>query len=207
NLVGHRVRKGAGNRRAPFWRFGQDVYGRLRREVAVTLIRGREKELILNDGPGEGSSELAVPELRLLFPGLIDERVVGVHTVIAPESKRRAMQFVCAGLGHHIDDRRGAVAVLRGHVQREFLELLHDVGVRRGYHTTTQPFIRGAVDQESVEIRPQPVHDRAVAVLKRYSSRIRGTWRERNQVENVAAVQGKIGDLRRADNLCQPGVL
>src|ERR1700741_1663011 len=105
NLVGHRVRKGAGNRRAPFWRFGQDVYGRLRREVAVTLIRCREKKLILNDGPGEGSSELAVPELRLLFPGLIDERVVGVHTVIAPESKRRAMQFVCAGLGHHIDDR------------------------------------------------------------------------------------------------------
>ena len=76
------------------------------------------------------------------------------------------MVGVGAGLRHQVVDGAGAVSVLRRHVQLQLLEFLHRVLNRRVDDSAAQTFVGDAVDQESVEVFAQPVHDRAVTVFK-----------------------------------------
>src|SRR5690242_10635133 len=174
------------------------------RNEALPLIGSREEEVILPDGASQGSAKLIKPQLSgfcvdVRIAGGLAEEVVGIELVVAEKLVDAAVEGVGAGLGDDVDDGRSAVAILRGHIQGEFLEFLDDVGVGGGDDAAAQALVRSPVDQESVEVRAQAIDHSAVTIFKGNALRVDGAGGQLDQVKDVAAVEREVGDLASPD--------
>ena len=109
------------------------------------------------------------------------------------------MELVRARLGHQVHSAASATAILRRHVQAQLLELLDRILNRRVHGSAAQTLVGDTVDEEAIEVLADTVDYSHVAVFKIGPANVDGARSELHEVENVAPVDGQIGDLFGAD--------
>ena len=61
--------------------------------------------------------------------------------------------------------------------------------------SATQSFVGDTVNEEAIEVFAQAIHDNTVAILHVHTADIDRTWAHPNQIVNIAAIQGQVGNL------------
>src|ERR1700740_1190261 len=75
---------------------------------SVSLIIGKEKDLVLFDGATESAAELI---LVIGAPFPLVKEIRGVEIRIPQELEKTPMKLVCAGLGHDVDQSAAIIPV------------------------------------------------------------------------------------------------
>ena len=134
---------------------------------------------------------------------MIVKEIVGVKIIVPVEFPPAAVEAVGSCLGHNVRARTSAVSILGRHVQGQLLEFLHCVFDRLVDSAAAQPFVRGTVNQEAVEVLAQTVHHRIRAIFGNYATDVHRTRRHLNQVVDVATIQWQVRNLGRVNDVGQ----
>ena len=200
------------------------LHGRCRRieeqraslPLPVALVRREEEHLVSGDRAAYVRAPLVLDERRrfdLVIRGGVGvvEEGVGIEDPVAEKFVGRAMEFVAAGLGGHVDHAASETPEFRTQVVGLDLEFLHRV--LRG-HQSGQVDV-GHVDRRAVERRRALIRLTAadLVVAPREDVHAGGALhglalghdarRQCHEVEHVAAVQGRLGHFPRLDHLAE----
>ena len=184
--------------------------------LPVALVRREEEHLVAGDRAAYVRTPLVLDErwsLDLVLRGGVGvvEEGVGIEDPVAEEFVGRAMELIAAGLGGHVDHAAGETPEFRTQVVGLDLEFLHRV--LRG-HQSGQVDV-GHVDRRAVERRRAlvglPAADLVVAPSEdvHAGGALHGlalghdARRQGHKVEDVAAVQGRLGHFPRLDDLAE----
>jgi hypothetical protein len=150
----------------------------------------------------ERGAEL-VALIRRDRPGLV-EKILRVHVGVAQVFVEHPMKIVAAAAGDIVDLRAAAAAVLRRVGALADLELHHRFrGNGDGILVDRQIVVIDAVEQEVIGLLASAVHRNgpALGLVLRSLDAVIGSRHQQRQLQGIAAVQRKLGDLLVVDNI------
>ena len=183
--------------------------------LAIALIGGEEENAVLDDRAADIGAPLVLDERRCPDAAGVVEEGVGIKNLVPQELVGRAMELVAAGLRGHVDDTAGEPSKLRTEVVGLDLEFLHGVlGRDQGGEVGVADVDRRAVQRRGALIRlaatnlvvaPSEDVDPGGAL---HGLPLRHDTRSKSdQVQHVAAVERRLGDLAGLDDLAKRGCL
>ena len=183
--------------------------------LAIALIGGEEKDAVSNDRAADVGAPLVLDERRRPDAAGVVEEGVGIENLVPQEFVGGAMKFVAAGLRGHVDDAAREAAELSTKVVGLNLEFLHRVlGRDQGGEVGVADVDGRTVERRGALIRLAAT-DLVVApgedvdpggTLHRLPLR-HDTRGESDQVQHVAPVERRLGDLAGLDDLAERGCL
>ena len=183
--------------------------------LAIALIGGEEEDAISDDRAAHVGTPLVLDERRCPDAAGVVEEGVGIENLVPQEFVGGTVELVAAGLRGHVDDTAGKPSELRTEVVGLDLEFLHSVlGRDQGGEVGVADVDGRTVQRRGALIRLAAA-DLVVAPGKDvdpgrtlHGLPLRHDARgESDQVQHVAAVERRLGDLAGLDDLAERGCL
>ena len=183
--------------------------------LKFVLDIGKEEGFIFFDGTADRTAKLIQIELL----GIGGEIAAGVELGIAKEFKDRAVKTVGTGLSGNEDGGAGARAPFGGVIVSENLEFLNGVDRGQDGYTAAGEFVvvvpiekpvgrigAGAADGEREGTASRDLAARAAIEKAAGIGFLGGTGGEGGELDEIAAVEGEIGNLLGGDDLAEGGI-
>ena len=165
------------------------------------MVASKEENLILNDGTSQRASELIALQ-RVAF---LCKKVPGIESRIADKLKRVTVQLVGARLGDGVDRPARFETAVGAHTAGLDLEFLQGVGEWQRHLCTVVRIVMHRSIQGIPDAKGLPACNRdqncTLPRLRVCSSRLDRGASQRNQVSDLASVQGKFENPLIFDDL------